>query len=134
MVALRCYDPASNGGGGGIHVWFGELHPRYRAQVLSVLELVSAEKDLRDFSEDEIKSLHGACDGLTEIIIDFLAGENEVTIRILGFEGPGRGEFTLLTGFQKFNDNSIYGFYCPQAQRRKEGVLRDGRRAPPCPF
>lgn len=131
MVALRCYDPASNGGGGGIYEWFDGLSGAYRAQIITVLELLQSEPRWNEDVE-EVKDLHGACDGLTEIIIDFLVGETEIHIRILGFRGPGRDEFTLLTGFEKTNDNAIYGFYCPQAHQRMEGVLRDGRRAPPC--
>ncbi len=81
---------------------------------------------------EEVKDLRGACEGLTEIIVDFLVGETEIHIRILGFRGPGRDEFTLLTGFEKTNDNAIYGFYCAQARQRMDGVLRDGHRAPLC--
>jgi len=132
MVALRCYDPASDGGGGGIHLWFNGLSPTYRAQIFATLELISAENSLDEL--DDVEPLRGACEGLTEIIVDFLIGEQEIHIRILGFRGPNRGELTLLTGFEKTNDNAIYGFYCPQAHHRKEGVLRDGRRAPRCWF
>ncbi len=132
MVALRCYDPASNGGGGGIYEWLSALSGTYRAQVITVLELLRAEPRW-DESVEEVKDLRGkACKGLTEIIVDFLVGEAKVHIRILGFRGPGRDEFTLLTGFEKTNDNAIYGFYCNQAKQRMEGVLKDERRAPPC--
>lgn len=131
MVALRCYDAASNGGGGGIYDWFSGLSGAYRAQVFTVLELLRAEPRW-DETVEEVKDLRGACEGLTEIIIDFSVGETEVHIRILGFHGPGRGEFTLLTGFEKTNDNSIYGFYCAQARQRMEGVIKYGRKAPPC--
>lgn len=131
MVALRCYDPASNGGGGGIYEWYDGLSGAYRAQVIAVLEFVQAASRLDDDVE-EVKDLRGACEGLTEIIVDFFVGETEIHIRILGFRGPERGEFTLLTGFEKTNDNAIYGFYCAQARQRMEGVIGDGRRAPPC--
>jgi hypothetical protein len=131
MVALRCYNPASSGGGGGIYEWFNGLSGAYRAQIITVLELLRAEPRWDDDVE-EVKDLRGACEGLTEIIVDFLVGEIEIHIRIIGFRGPGRGEFTLLTGFEKTNDNAIYGFYCAQANQRMEGVLRDERRAPPC--
>jgi hypothetical protein len=132
MAALRCYDPASNGGGGGIHVWLDGLSSTYRAQIAVVFELLQVERRWDDL--DEVKELRGACEGLTEIIVEFLVGKTEIHIRILGFYGPDRGEFTLLTGFEKTNDNAIYGFYCPQARQRMEGVQRDGRRAPPCEF
>jgi hypothetical protein len=132
MVALRCYDPASNGGGGGIHVWLDGLSPAYRAQITVALEMLQAERSWDDL--DEVKELRGAGEGLTEIIVDFLVGETEIHIRILGFPGPDRNEFTLLTGFEKTNDNAIYGFYCQQARTRMEGVIHDGRRARPCRF
>ncbi len=131
MVAIRCYNPASNGGGGGIYEWFNALSGAHRAQIVTVLELLQAE--LRwDESIEEVKNLRGACEGLTEIIVDFFVGEYEIHVRILGFHGPSRGEFTLLTGFEKNNDNSIYGFYCAQAKQRMEGVLKNERRAPLC--
>jgi hypothetical protein len=130
MVRLRCYDPTGNETG-GIYEWYASLGAHFQAQVDSVLELVQAERDI-DASED-LKSLSGACEGLVEVLIDFLDSATEIHIRILGC-ACSRSELVLLTGFQKFNDNAIYGYYCQQADQRKEGVLRDGRRARPCVF
>jgi hypothetical protein len=78
------------------------------------------------------KELDGSCEGLTEIIVELLgADEQPEHYRLLGFLGPGKMEFTLLFEFQKRID-SDYGAACRSALIRKEGVLRDGRRAPPC--
>jgi hypothetical protein len=96
------------------------------------MELLGLEDSLDDVPE--IKPLRGVCEGLTEIKIDFRLGETEVHLRILGFVGPGRNEFTLLTGFRKEKSNAIYGAECSKAHERKDGVMRDGRRAPPCGF
>jgi hypothetical protein len=79
--------------------------------------------------------MRGACEGLTEIEIDFLSRKKKICLRILGFAGPGRDEFTLLTGFERGKDAAaVFGYYCPQAHERKEGVMRDGKRARPCRF
>lgn len=131
MVAFRCYDP-SGVGTGGIHAWYSSLSASFRAEIDATMELLALESKLAD--APEIKTLRGACEGLTEIKIDFTEGELEVHLRILGFDGPGKGEFTLLSGFQKTNDNSVYGAECAKANERMQGVLRDGRRAPPCGF
>jgi hypothetical protein len=96
------------------------------------MELLSLERSLVGASE--VKPLRGACEGLTEIKIDFTLGETKIHLRVLGFAGPNKEEFTLLTGFQKEKSNAIYGVECAKAHERKEGVIRDGRRAPPCAF
>jgi hypothetical protein len=132
MVAFRCYDPSAEGGG-GIHGWYDGLRPDFRAQIDAALEILALEDNLNEIAE--VKPLRGACEGLTEIIIDFQVGKEKVGIRILGCDGPGRDEFTLLTGFERGKDTAaIYGFHCPQAHQRKQGVMHDGRRAPPCRF
>ena len=131
MVAFRCYDPSSNGSG-GIHAWYSQLSPEFRAEVDSVMELLSLEQFFTGIPE--VKPLRGACEGLTEIKIDFSLGATEIHLRILGFDGPDKEEFTLLSGFQKVRNNAVYGVECARAHERRDGVLRDGRRAPPCGF
>ncbi len=131
MVAFRCYDP-SGAGTGGIHAWYTQLSIDFQAEVDATMELLELEKSLDDVPE--VKPLRGACAGLREIKIDFGMDDAEVHLRIIGFDGPGRGEFTLLTGFQKQGNNAIYGAECEKANRRKAGVLSDGKRAPPCGF
>lgn len=119
-------------GRGGVHAWYSQLDPAFRAEIDSTMELLALEKSLDDSSE--VKELRGSCDGLTEIKIDFELNGLEVHLRILGFHGPGRNEFTLLTGFEKDRNNSVYGAECAKANERMSGVLRDGNRAPPCGF
>ena len=131
MVAFRCYDPSANRGG-GIHGWYDGLNPRFRAEIDTALELLGLEDSFDGV--DAVKPLRGACEGLTEIIIEFEQDEIEIHIRILGFDGPGRKEFTLLLGFEKTNNDAIYGPHCRAAHARKAGVIRDGRRAPECRF
>jgi hypothetical protein len=131
MVAFRCYDPSADGSR-GVHAWYTQLSPEFRAEVDSAMELLSLEKTL--VGHPEVKPLRGACEGLTEIKIDFALGSSEIHLRILGFDGPGKDEFSLLTGFQKAKNNAVYGVECTKAHERKEGVTRDGRRAPPCRF
>ena len=131
MVSFRCYDPSGDNSG-GIHQWLNSLPASYRAQIVSVLEILSSDPE---WDEDDAKPLRGACEGLTEIIVDFFIDKKtEIYIRILGVHGPGHDEFTLLTGFEKSNDNAIYGYYCIQAFERLNGANRDGRRVPACDF
>lgn len=131
MVAFRCYDPSS-AGGGGIYGWYGSLSPELQAEVDAALEILALENDLDGIAN--VKPLRGACKGLTEIKINSRIGEKPVHIRILEFKGPSRNEFTLLTGFEKSKGNAVYGPHCRSAQDRKDGVIRDGKRAPPCGF
>src|SRR6266852_4655747 len=131
MISFRCYDPSADGSG-GIHAWYSQLSPEFRAEIDSAMELLALEDSLGDIPE--VKSLRGACEGLTEIKLDFASGDAEIHLRILGFDGPNKSEFTLLTGFQKENNNAVYGVECAKAHERKSGVIRDGRRAPPCGF
>ena len=102
MVSFRCYDPSTDGNG-GIHSWYNGLPPSYRAEVDAVLELLALENNLSEIPE--VKALRGACEGLTEIKIDFALKEGKkergIHLRILGFDGPVKDEFTLLTGFEK---------------------------------
>jgi hypothetical protein len=131
MVTFRCYDPSSDGGG-GIHGWYDGLCREFQAEIDAALEILALEDNLHGVAE--IKPLRGACEGLTEICIDFEVGKTQVHIRILGFDGPSRDGFTLLIGFEKSKHNAIYGPYCESAHQRKQGVMRDGRRSPPCGF
>ena len=131
MIVFRCYDPSADRAG-GIHEWYNGIAPAFQAQVDAALEILGLEDNLKDVPE--VKALRGACEGLSEIIIDFKMGEQQVHIRILGRDGPGSHEFTLLTGFEKTNNNAIYGHNCRAAHERWEGVTRDGRRAPFCNF
>src|ERR1700719_4494719 len=126
MISFRCYDPSADGGG-GIHGWYDGLRPQYQAEVDATLDLLTLEDHLEGVAE--IKPLRGACEGLTEIIVDFWLKKTLVHIRIIGFKGPGRNEFTLLTGFEKSKHNAAYGAHCRSAHQRKDGVERDGRRA-----
>lgn len=136
MITFLCYDPSSDGSG-GIHEWYDRLPSRYRSQVDSVLELLA--KDPSDFYfQDEVKSLRGACEGLTEIKIDFSEQANgkakKVHLRILGCEAADKREFILLGGFEKIKGNVEYGPACRSAHGRKWGVEHDARRARPCRF
>lgn len=137
MIAFLCYDPSADGSG-GIHEWYDRLPSRYRSEVDSVLELLAADRD--DFySQAEVKELRGACEGLTEIKVDFAKsaegnGNDQIHLRILGCEGRNGREFILLFGFEKVRQNAEYGAACRSAQQRKWGVTHDGRRAQPCRF
>ena len=129
MIALRCYDPGDTGG--GIHSWHNDqLTEADQAAIDAALEVLQEENDLDGLRH--FKPLRGACEGLDEIIVDVPDGPK---YRILCFRGPEKNEITLLFGFEKTARGSAdYGAPCWAAKQRKAGVIRDGRRAPPCRF
>ena len=98
-----------------------------QAEISSTIEILAV---LPDWSKSAAyEDLEGKCEGLGEVKVDVA----DLCIRLLGFKGPGKREFTLLLGFAK-RTNSDYATHCPRALKRKEGVLKDGRRAPICSF
>jgi hypothetical protein len=132
MIAFRCYDP-STGGSGGIHAWHNhDLTPAFQAHVDTALEDLALEDDLE--SAPNVKPLWGACEGLTEVQIDFGLKGKVIHIRILGFEWPWRRVFTMLKGFQRAPHNISYGPHCRSAQTFKDKVIHDGQRAKRCKF
>jgi hypothetical protein len=126
MVALRCYESKA----AGIHCWLANQPAEYRVEIDAELELVQAAEDLEGLNS--AKPLRGKCEGLTEIKIDFWAGDDEIHIRVLGYQTRS-GEFILLWPFRKFGGPD-YGPACRSAFTRKRGVERNGRRARPCRF
>jgi hypothetical protein len=123
---FRCY---ALGGTGSYNGWYASLPVQVQTEIDNVLEILGAT---RKWPKELAKELEGSCEGLAEIIVELLgADEQSEHYRLLGFFGPGRMEFTLLVGFRKTTD-SDYGAACRSALTRKEGVIRDGRRAPPC--
>lgn len=127
MASLRCYDPG--GSGGGMHRWYDDLTGDVQAAVDAALELFPVERDLERLPH--FKPLRGACEGLDEVIVEL---GNRRHFRILEFRGPASGEFTLLFAFEKTRGSIDYGPSCWAAKQRNGGVIRDGRKAPPCQF
>jgi hypothetical protein len=123
---FRCY---ALGGTGSYNGWYASLPVQVQTEIDNVLEILAAT---RKWPKELAKELDGSCEGLAEIIVELLgADEQSEHYRLLGFFGPGRMDFTLLFGFRK-TTASDYGAACRSALTRKEGVIRDGRRAPPC--
>lgn len=135
MWILRCYDPG--GKGGGFHSWLDSLIPEVQSEIDNAFEILVPLSDWRKTTTYE--DLRGACEGLGEVKVDVTRNWNDGggtrtrMFRILVFHGPDRREVTLLYGFEKIT-GSEYSHACPAALQRKEGVLRDGRRAPICSF
>jgi hypothetical protein len=126
---FRCYDL---GGAGSYNGWYGSMPVEVQTEVDNVLEILAATRKWPDGPEELTETMRGACAGLVEIRVE-MPSPNETILhyRLLGFFGPGKMEFTLLYGFKKTND-SDYGPACRCALTRKQGVERDGSRAPPC--
>jgi hypothetical protein len=129
MIAFWCYDP-SDLDDGGIHGWYDEQPPEFRAEIDGALEVLAREKG--HGTAPQLKPLRGACAGLTEVKIDFGGRRVQIHLRILGYEATPR-VFVLLTGFRK-SGSADYGAACRSAHTRKRGVQKDGRRAKPCRF
>lgn len=134
LWTFRCYDPSDNRG--GFYEWYDALDPQVMAEVDQALDILGRE---REWGPPTYKDLGGACQGLGEIRIDVeiegdRSDESRIrNFRILGAYGPRRREFILLCAFEKIS-GAEYAVECPRALRRLDGVLRDGRRAPPCEF
>lgn len=127
MWTIRCYDPSAIRG--GIHSWYDPLPGEVRGAIDAALEILADESgQLTELLH--YKELRGACKGLDEIIVDLDDGRK---FRILTFRGPGRRDCTLLFGFEKLS-NEQYGPHCRSAHWRKNGVERNGERAPKCDF
>lgn len=126
MRTLYCYTLPKSGR--GIHTWYDGLGGEIRAAIDAALESLVEETDWDDLPQ--FKRLRGKCRGLTEIEVDV----GKRNFRILGFDGPTRGQFTLLLGFEKRRGSIDYGPACYTAHHRKHGVIRDARRAAPCQF
>lgn len=127
MWKIRCYDPSAIRG--GIHSWYDLLPGEVMAAVDATIEMMAMEPgQLTDLPH--YKELRGACKGLDEIIIDLDDGRK---FRVLTYRGPNRRDCTLLFGFEKLN-NKQYGPHCHSAHWRKDGVERNGGRAPDCDF
>ena len=123
---ICCYTLPKSGQ--GIHTWYDSLDGEIRAAIDAALENLAEETNWDDLPQ--FKHLRGKCRYLSEIEVD--VGERH--FRILGFDGPTRGQFTLLFGFEKRRGSIDYGPACSTAHHRKRGVIRDARRAAPCQF
>jgi hypothetical protein len=123
---LRCYALGGSASYSGQY----EASPVYvQTEIDAALEIL---RPTRLWPETLCKELRGSCDGLAEIIVELLGpNDRPEHYRLLGFFGPDRMEFTLLFILRKEAD-SDYGPACRSALQRKEGVLKDGQRAPPC--
>jgi hypothetical protein len=113
-----------------MHAWYEALPEAAQAAVDAALENLADEDDLNNLPQ--LKQLRGKCEGLDELLIDLPDGSK---YRILCFRGPNDDDLTLLFGFPKSPPGHVdYGPHCWSALKRKEGVIRDGRRAPSCRF
>lgn len=136
MWTFRCYIAGANE---GIHGWYDSLPPSIQGAIDAVLLVLATERALTDSKNYEV--LRGSCEGLAEVIVDVQktreernGGDNKFCYRLIGFEGPGKREFTLLYGFVKDKDNSAYGPACRSAHKRKEGAMKDDSRTEECAF
>jgi hypothetical protein len=130
MIVVLCYDPAKYGGGGFLQ-WRSSQDAEVRSAVDGALYALSQETKFPE-RQRYFKRLRGHCDGLDEVRIATMSGR---LIRILGFKGPRRGEFTALSGFEKPKGKGFdYTPFCSSAKGRQNGIIRDNKRAKLYPF
>lgn len=125
MPTLRWYNPP--GSKKGLLAQYAAHSGRIKGAIRGVIE---EWWRLENREQAPFKWLIGACAGLFELEVDV---EGKV-FRVLGFKGPNRGEYTIVTAFEKTLGVASYNAPCRQAFNREKGVKKDGRRAPECPF
>jgi hypothetical protein len=124
-IDLKCYAELNETD--VISPWYGSIQDEAKAELDGVLEILSSlspqrwplscAKELSDRTASE-------CSGLHEVLLD---GPG-YCYRIIGFLGPGAGEFTMLYPFDKQIDAG-YGLPCKIAQERMKNVRKDWRLA-----
>lgn len=130
--SFRCYAPG--GADGGIHAWYDALPIEVQAEIDATLETLTNSR--RPWPSSLFEKLRGGCHPLSEIKIAIPDDENPdadpAQYRILAWEGPDDNEVTLLYGFKK--ETNDYSSYCHAALRRRDGVRKNGKKAPKCIF
>ena len=126
---FRCYDSGNNRG--GFHAWYDRQTPEIAAAIDSALLVL---RGTARWADPIFKELHGACKGLSEIRLEIPKEQSDqddatASVRILGFVGPGKNNYTMLRGFIKV-DGTEYSAECPRAASHMEIVRKHGERAP----
>lgn len=126
MTGLLCY--LSETGEDEVFQWYIAQSPEVRAAVFAILETLRHRPYPR-WRRKPFGVLRGdLCAGLGEIRIEEPRG---VHYRILGYLVPSETAFALLYAFEKGSDPD-YRMACPQAQKRRYDVERNGQRVRDC--
>lgn len=123
---IRCF--LSSGSRDVIDEWLDALSPKERAKFLDTITGLR-DQPLDAWSRPKAAQLHGPCVGLVEIIV-----KGPVQHRAIGFFGPGRGDFTLLSGAVEKGGKFQPPNTCTTAQGRRGIVEQDHARAHECDF
>ena len=110
-----------------VRTWLDQQTGTVRGAVSAILETLGSLNRNRwpkDYFKTLTKRAASDCVGLDEII----AIVDGAHYRILGFEGPADGDFTMLYPFNKQID-ARYKVPCEEANNRKAEISRDWTRA-----
>lgn len=111
-------DYVNRRGDNEIHAWLHRLPLKVRARINTRIDYLAG---VRYFDPRDVKLLHGECEGLLELRIEY----GNVEYRPIGCFGPTRGIITLLLGAVERNDRFDPPDACVVAKRRKADVESD---------
>jgi hypothetical protein len=116
------------GGDDVVDAWYRGQDGEVRGKVDALLEHLG-NRHRAAWRRPQFDLLAGICKGLAEIRIKARSGEH----RLLGYFGPERMAFTILTCFKKTRDADTDAA-CRIGQIRRKDVAYDVSRARPCSF
>jgi hypothetical protein len=133
FLSLKCY--IADDGSDVVRTWWDAQSSPLRsafAVAIGQVEDIPRNRLPRDLFKPGEKRKASDCQGLHQIRFD---GKHEngtkFCVRVLGFLGPGRNEFTMLFPFDKELDDQ-YEAPCKTAKERMADVKADWTRAIDC--
>ena len=128
MTGFLCY--LSETGEDEVFRWYTAQNPEVRAAVFAIIETLRY-RPYHHWRRKPFGVLRGGpCAGLGELRIEKPRG---VHYRVLGCLVPSETAFILLYAFDKDSDPE-YRIACPEAQKRRSEVERNGQRIRDCPI
>lgn len=116
------------GGDDVVDAWYREQDGEVRGKLDALLEHLGS-RHRADWRRPHFDLLTGICKGLGEIRLGARSGEH----RVLGFFGPDRMTFTLVSCFKKTRESDTENA-CRVGQIRRKDVVYDVSRARRCSF
>jgi hypothetical protein len=115
------YDYIDADGVNVIKFWLDQLDPVAKAKVITRLSTLEQLDRTEWIRTDYVEILTGDKDGLIAVRIQY----KRIQYRLLGWDGPNRGELTLLAPCTEKNDRYIPRSIGDTAFERRAVVLRD---------
>lgn len=102
MNIITIYDYVGTDGVNIVKIWLDQLDPKAKAKLTVKFNVL--EQTLRaEWNKHNTEVLQGDKDGLIAVRVEY----HGIQYRILGFDGPYRGEFTLLVCCRERNDKYV---------------------------